>query len=1302
MNRLPDSLSSLDVLEQLTDAVIAIDLQGLILFWNRGAERLYEWTAEEALGQSANDLLRTRSAEPLEPLIDSLLREGRWEGELTRARRSGEPVDVLSRWSLLRDPSGNPVARVLIDTDLTETRFRFHELRAAEAEARQRAESLANRESLLFSLVDGITDYAYLKDPESRYLAVNKATAEFFGMKPEDVAGKTDFDFMEKEDAEALVAHDREVFASGGSTVYYEEVRGFRETLHLQTIKTVCHDRDGKVIGLVGISRDMSEHRAMEEKLRQRERDLSEAHRIARLGTWHWDRATDTMTWSDEIYRIFGQPLSYRPRGFVELRQAASAAGGVRPTDEQLSERRTSHLSSQRARGEVGHPGVMGASEPPTHSISLSPLLDAFERAFLYGEPYDVDVEITRADGESRWVVARGEVDCCQDGKVVSLRGTTQDITRHKRLEMELRERERQLKELHRLSGIGTWRYDCATDTVFWSEEIYRIYGVDPSQTPPNLAAMRADAMFTETEHIFLKAFVRAIEFGEPYELDIDVTQADGRVLWIAARGEVEAWKDGKVASLRGTVHEITDRKLNERQIALSENRYRSLVKVGSAIVWVANAQGRLEQAIPEWLAFTGQSESEVLGFGWAEAIHPDDRACTVRAWEKAIEEGSFFEVEQRLRRHDGVYRDMAVRAVPVRDGAGRIVEWVGVHTDITEKKQVQQELRAANLRLQNVLDSITDGLAILDRDLRYTYFNRAGAAALGLLPEDIVGKCLGDFFPSNKNNVVMQEYRRALTTGKPVHFEVRHDDPLHIWAEVHGYPSEQGITVYYRDISERKRTEDALRKSESRFRQLFESDLMGICVPDRFGAFKEGSNEFLRIVGYTREDLNEGLVRWDAMTPAEYRELDAVHIAEAAERGSCTPYEKEYIRKDGTRVPILCGYTLLEGSQDVYIAFVIDLSRQRAAEAELREREQRFRLLAESLPQLVWITDPAGSITYFNGRFIDYLGIAAEQAIGYDWQLMLHPDEMERVNETWSHAVRTGEPYLIELRLRRHDGDFRHFLARAHALRNEAGEIERWVGSCTDVHDQKLAEEALRRSEKLAATGRLAASIAHEINNPLSSVTNALYLALQDQDLDPETRGFLRIAEQELERVTHITTQTLRFHRQAKAAAHADLTETMNSVLTLFGPRLMARRIEVKREMEEGACVTCFDDELRQVFANLVSNSLDATADGGRLRIRVRPTQATSRPGVRVTVADTGYGIPHKVRARIFEPFFSTKDTTGIGLGLWVSDGIIRKHRGRIQLRSSTEGDRHGTVMSLFFPMDGVDGSPGTVAERA
>ena len=164
---------------------------------------------------------------------------------------------------------------------------------------------------------------------------------------------------------------------------------------------------------------------------------------------------------------------------------------------------------------------------------------------------------------------------------------------------------------------------------------------------------------------------------------------------------------------------------------------------------------------------------------------------------------------------------------------------------------------------------------------------------------------------------------------------------------------------------------------------------------------------------------LEAGRVRWDTMTPPEYAEVDRAHIAEAAERGSCTPYEKEYIRKDGSRVPILCGYALLEGSQDEYVGFVFDLTRQRAAEAGLREREQRFRLLAESLPQLVWITDAVGSLTYLNQRFLEYCGIPAETMAGFDWKTILHPEEAERVNRAWWHSVETGEPYRLELQMR-------------------------------------------------------------------------------------------------------------------------------------------------------------------------------------------------------------------------------------------------------------------------------------------
>jgi PAS domain S-box-containing protein len=438
-------------------------------------------------------------------------------------------------------------------------------------------------------------------------------------------------------------------------------------------------------------------------------------------------------------------------------------------------------------------------------------------------------------------------------------------------------------------------------------------------------------------------------------------------------------------------------------------------------------------------------------------------------------------------------------------------------------------------------------------------------------------------------------------------------------------------------------------------------------------------------------------------MTPPEYRDLDLAHIRESHQRGSCTPYRKEYIRKDGSRVPVIIGFAQLHGEKAGSIGFVLDISAQKQAEDASRERELRFSALADTIPQLVWMSNPAGEKIYANRRFVEYTGIPAENISGPMWDpVLVHPEDFARFSDLRHQAMLTGQPFLAEYRIRRHDGVYRTFLARAIPVREESGSrenpgnIARWLGSATDIHDQKLAEEALRRTEKLAATGRLAASIAHEINNPLEAVTNSLYLALLDESLAPTTRTFLKMAEQELSRVAHVTTQTLRFHRQSVAPALADLAELMDSAFALFASRFEACSISVDRDYTPGQLLYCRGDEIRQVFTNFLSNALDATRQSGRIRIRIRSlTASTPVPGLRVTIADTGHGIPSTLRRSIFEPFISTKDTTGTGLGLWVSDGIVQKHKGHISLRSRTTPPNQGTVFTLFFPHDGIASTP-------
>jgi PAS domain S-box-containing protein len=285
-------------------------------------------------------------------------------------------------------------------------------------------------------------------------------------------------------------------------------------------------------------------------------------------------------------------------------------------------------------------------------------------------------------------------------------------------VEAKLRLRERDLVEAHRIARLGTWRWNRLTDTVTWSDEVYRIFSRDPRLPPPTYA--QHPEAYTPDSWFRLGAAVdRAIATGEPYELDLEVPQPEGPSRWITARGEVEAYDHDIVTHLRGTIQEITDRKRAEERLTISENRYRSLAKASAQIVWSATIAGEAMNELRDWDEFTGQSAGASAGYGWADAIHPEDRALTVAAWQVALTTGGPFEVEQRLRRHDGEYRHMAVRGTPVRDRTGTIVEWVGTHTDITEQRRVMADLVRLNTTLEERVEARTRELQKVEEALR-------------------------------------------------------------------------------------------------------------------------------------------------------------------------------------------------------------------------------------------------------------------------------------------------------------------------------------------------------------------------------------------------------------------------------------------------------------------------------------------------------------------------------------------------------------------------------------------------------
>jgi PAS domain S-box-containing protein len=304
----------------------------------------------------------------------------------------------------------------------------------------------------------------------------------------------------------------------------------------------------------------------------------------------------------------------------------------------------------------------------------------------------------------------------------------------------------------------------------------------------------------------------------------------------------------------------------------------------------------------------------------------------------------------------------------------------------------------------------------------------------------------------------------------------------------------------------------------------------------------------------------------------------------------------------------------------------------------------------------------------------------------------ILPPPTAAKLERSIETVFQSGQPVRnLELTWEPEPRRSRTWMVHLYPVRTET-DATRWVGAIlVDATEQKRSEETLRRTEKLAATGRLAASIAHEINNPLESVTNLLYL-IRQEPLSPEASHFADLAQQEVTRVSEITQQTLRFYRQSTLPALSNVTELLDSVITLHLGRIQTLQVDLRRDYDRGLQLFCFAGELRQLFANLVSNALDAmTPDGGRLVIRTQAGTLNGIAGIRVSVADTGGGISQEARRHIFEPFFTTKEATGTGLGLWVSEQIIRKHHGSVRVRSRVTGHT-GTVFSVFFPATGVE----------
>jgi two-component system CheB/CheR fusion protein len=495
-----------------------------------------------------------------------------------------------------------------------------------------------------------------------------------------------------------------------------------------------------------------------------------------------------------------------------------------------------------------------------------------------------------------------------------------------------------------------------------------------------------------------------------------------------------------------------------------------------------------------------------------------------------------------------------------------------------------------------------------------------------------------------------------------------------------------------------RRRAEQKLRQREEHFRLLIEntSDLVTILESDGKIRYQSPSSE--RVLGYGPKELI-GQDVFSLISPEDLPRVAAKFQSGVTKPGATSPpVELRFRAKDGSlKILESVGKNLLQEpgiggivihSRDITARK--QLAREQAARIEAEAAQRRFHDLVEGLDAIVWEASPDGRFTYVSRRAEQILGYPPDHWVGSDaWQRHIFAEDRDRVlgllrypapevNNDCEYRAVTAAGRLLWLRL------------IVYALRDESGSVRQLRGLIVDVTERRQAEAALRTSERLATTGRLAASIAHEINNPMAAVTNLIYLILNAPNVDESVHQYARLAQEELSRMAHITRQMLGFYRESSKPVPVNVSDLLDSVFDLYGRKIRNTGAIIEKNYEPAPPIDVYPGEMRQVFSNLLLNALDAVAGGGRVRVHVysgRDWRDVRRAGVRVVIADNGPGIRPEHGHRIFEPFFTTKGQKGTGLGLWVSQGIVEKHRGSIRMHSGLRPGRSGTCFSIFLP---------------
>lgn len=758
----------------------------------------------------------------------------------------------------------------------------------------------------------------------------------------------------------------------------------------------------------------------------------------------------------------------------------------------------------------------------------------------------------------------------------------------------------------------------------------------------------------------------------------------------------------GEIRGVLVTCLETTSRVLAEKQ--LLEERTQLLKVFDQAPAFFAVLRGPdhiFERVNPKYRQVVGGLD--VIGKPVREAIPGIAEQGYIAILDRVFRTGEpYIAADARFTlppTAEGASRERVVDFVyqPLRDADGSISGILVLGVDMSERKRITDALAETERRAAMVLDSINDGFHMIDAEGRFQAFNQAGREIYrnqGVDADALIGKMAFEVFPEHQRTATGDAILYSLRNRRPSVIESYYA-PWDKWFWLRNYPtSDGGLVTFFQDITEKKRTERQLDEQRERFAFATQAARIGywFCnLPFDKLIWDDTVKEHFWLPPDAEVTLEDFL----ALLHPDDREATAHAIQESIDNHALYDIEYRTMSPDGRFKWIhAVGRTAYaaDGRPLRFDGVTQDVTELRTARLALEAERGRLAAIFDNLPIGILFTSADGRLMAANAQAEHMLGRAVtggQMQVDRDL-LLFHADgrPVDDADRPLRHALSEGGIHRGEYLYRRPDGNTVWLEIVAAPILDAQGQVVGAIDALADIDVRKRAEHALVRNEKLALVGRLAASISHEINNPLESVINLLYL-IENNAGNDRIREFSRKAQEELARVAHIVTHTLRFNRQSLGWGEQTMSTLLESSVAIYEGRLKTSGIHLVREYEDATRVRCSGSEVRQVFANVIGNAFDATRSGGKLVLRCRDQRhpRSGEPGVRVSIADSGHGIPSSVRDHLFEPFFTTKGDNGTGLGLWVSREILVKHHAEVRVISRTEPGRSGTVFSMWFP---------------